>query len=530
MKQPTKLLCIAFVLCLALSPVGGCAQESPICISAGVPEPLTSELNSDTDWYLLMLKNRYNITFDFYNSYNDFDSITDLWIQSQDMPDVICGSIEINKYMEFAQQGLLGSFPEGWETAYPHLYQEYQAAQMQHLCELNGKTYVYPRIIIATEMGLPFNAISLPWHDSLFVRSDWIKEMTGDLLLTDQWSFDQLFNYLSAAIARNPDQADEVSGLAGTAFFLTRQFLCAYNPYYDYCYKVDGKYVLGAAQEGTIDGIRQMKRFYDAGLFVPGFQFNTLEEAINLFSVGGAAAVASEGHATGTADLLQALYQNNDHVTDYYTIKPVFMVDDQGVFRYPYSYPFWRTILISPYLKDDPQKEAAVFSLLEHFATLEGTIEPYDGIRGITWDFDDKGKPYALSLPTVVRNMRSVGCKLLYHICPSSQDAYELISPMQTDLTKAAGALTISIYNHKLQYMDPSVPTFVEMSDFFFATSVNRTLYNQIDWQAEILRIVMADEDIDIAAAWNAVIQRTQPLWQPLLDELNHSGSDSSAQ
>ncbi len=525
MKRRFCLLCVGLLL-FALPLPGGCAKAEPVQISVGVPEQLISDLDANNDWYLQMLRERYNVTFNFYNSYNDFDNLTDLWIQSGDMPDVMSCGIEINQYMEYAKQGLLGAFPDGWETAYPNLYREYRATQMQNLCELNGKTYVYPRIIIATAMGLPFNAVSLPWHDSLFIRSDWVKQMSGDLFLSDRWSFDQLYEYLRTAVESNPDDTDAVYGLAGTAFFLTRQFLCAYNPYYDYCYKVDGRYVLGAAQESSVEGIRQMKRFYDAGLFVPGFQFHTLGEAIGLFAVGKAAAVASEGHATGTADLLQAMYQSNDHITDYYAAKPVYLVDDQGVFRYPYSYPFWRTILVSPYLKEDPQKEAAVFTLLEHFATLEGTIEAYDGVRGQNWDFDAAGKPYALTTPTLPRNQRSVACKLLYHICPSSQDGYELISPLQTDLTKAAGAMTLSIYNHKLQYMDPSVPTFVEMSNFFFDTGENRSLYDQIDWQSEILRIVTAGKEIDVAAAWKAVIDKTQNLWQPLLDELNQSGGE----
>ncbi len=508
-------------LVLAATPCGAvAADDGAIRVTVGTTELIDESADLSADWYLNALEARFGIRFDIYSSNADIDGLTDLWIQSGDIPDVLAGGINIGLYRQYARQGLLGFFPDGWETDYPNLYADVAATGILDRCQLDGKTFVAPRVIMSPLMDLPLDTGNLPWHDSVYIRDDWARALGVSIgeEPAGMTTLDQLAAYLRAAIDANPEGSERaVVGLTGEASYVIRQFLCPYNPYFDYCVPVDGVYRLGASIEGTAEGIEQMQRFYQEGLLDPNFYLLDYLEACDAFSVGRAAAFAGDGHAARVADAFKALRANDVNVDDYRAARLVNVLSPDGQYRWPSSYTFWNTVLVSPALADDPEKERRVFAMLDYLATLEGTVEQNSGLRGVEWDLNAAGDPVCLAAQA---RALSNGCRLIYQVSPSSQDSYQLISPFQTELSAAANEATLTMYRQKMENMADGIPTFIDVCPFFLFSGESKDLYNQIDWEAEIVRIV-TDGSLDAETEWNRFIEEKRPLWEPLLAELN---------
>ena len=509
-----RLACL--LLCLLWLTPTLCVGEGLIRVTIGTSEIIDESADLANDWYLDALGARFGLAFDLYSCSADIDGLSDLWIRSGDMPDVLAGNINLGLYMRYARQGLLGAFPDGWEDDYPNLYADIAATGVLASCQLDGRTYVAPRVIMSPHMDLALDTSNLPWHDSVYIRQDWAEALGVSIGeespgMTD---FDGLADYLRTALAAG---AEGRVGLIGTAFYAVRQFLCPFNPYYDYCVPADGAYQLGAALPGTADGIALMKRFYEEGLIDPDFAVLDYNEACNAFTVGRAAAFAGDGHAQRVGETFEALRANDPTVTGYDAARMINLLAPDGLYHWPSTYTFWNSVLVSPRLAESPEKERRVFAMLDYLATLEGTLEQNSGPRGITWELDANGRPVAL---TDAPRASSVGGRLIYRISPSSQDAYPLVSPLQSALSLASNAATLAMYDQKLAHRAPGIPTFVEVSEFFLHSGEAKDLYNTIDWQGEIVRIVTTP-GLDARAEWAHFIEATRSRWEPLLNELN---------
>ena len=58
--------------------------------------------------------------------------------------------------------------------------------------------------------------------------------------------------------------------------------------------------------------------------------------------------------------------------------------------------------------------------------------------------------------------------------------------------------------------------------DVWYWNSDNKTTFNSIGWEDEVVRIVLA-KDVDVETEWNNFIEANKGLWQPLLEEMNAS-------
>ena len=66
------------------------------------------------------------------------------------------------------------------------------------------------------------------------------------------------------------------------------------------------------------------------------------------------------------------------------------------------------------------------------------------------------------------------------------------------------------------------LPSLEEINVFNRWNSDNKTTFNSIGWEDEVVRIVLT-KDVDVETEWNNFIEANKGLWQPLLDEMDAS-------
>jgi hypothetical protein len=105
-------------LVLAATPCGAvAADDGAIRVTVGTTELIDESADLSADWYLNALEARFGIRFDIYSSNADIDGLTDLWIQSGDIPDVLRAA-STSASTAIRRQGLW-AFSRRWKQIIP---------------------------------------------------------------------------------------------------------------------------------------------------------------------------------------------------------------------------------------------------------------------------------------------------------------------------------------------------------------------------------------------------------------------------
>jgi len=514
-----KLTALILVMLLALSACPLCIAEGEYAetlkISIGTAETLADDSYVD-NFFFKHIEEKFNVDVEVFTAAADFDTLTNVWIATGDMPDLMTYGGDLEALMDYGDQGLLAALPEGWETAYPNLYVDFAATEMQpYVTSEDGRVYVIPRVVMSPNFPTSFGTPTLLTHMSMMYRKDWAEEL-GFTEIENMTTFEELKAYMKAAMDANLDGTSVVYGITGTSGQMINQMVITSEPYFDSFYIKDGQYILGASTEATVTGIKRMKELYDEGYLDPDFYTYT-NESRNMWYVGNAAILADNGHVGGPQTFGKNIIENNANVEDETDFGMTNLLAEDGQYRAKWADSFFRTLVFNPALEGDAEKYARILSILDYLSTAEGATTLHYGEQGVNWEYAEDGSvtileayPYGPGAP-----------KIWYNLSPSSQDAMGYCSLFPVDVPWAV-EMSANQRLAKAEYMADDMITYAETIPVSRWNTEAATLFKSIDWKAEIVRIVMAG-DVDVASEWNSFIESNRALWEPMLNELNAS-------
>lgn len=488
--------------------------DKTLRISVGTAAILADNSYLD-NYFFKHIQEKFNVEVEPYSSSADFDTITNTWIVTGDMPDVMTYGNNLGALLDYADQGLLAALPKGWEERYPNLYKDFSSTQMQDYCKTDDKTFILPRVVMSTNYDLPFKNTPQLNHNTIYFRADWAKELGFDIGYMTDW--DTLKEYILAAKKANLEDATNIYGIATSANQLIDQFVRTEEPYYNEIYLKDGKYVLGASQKGVIRGIKRFKEFYDEELIAPDFYSMKTTDARNLYYMGSAAVLMDNGHQGTLANIGNGLVDNNKNVSDISASGVTNVLAEDGKYHFYWNSSYWRTVVFSPKLEKEPDKFERILDILDYLATVDGVLTLRLGEKGVNWDYDEKGKPRIIEKYDYNTNN---GTGLWYHLASSSMDAVSY----GFDPSRPQWSIDQSVSQQlaKEEHASKDIPTYQSTLAFSQNNGENKKLFSSISWSDEILRIVMAG-NVDVEQEWNKFVTDNTKLWKPLLDEMNNA-------
>lgn len=508
-----KWLALALVLVLSLGSLSAFAEgkyDTHVTFSASQMSQITEGGDYTHDAVYYKLQEMFNFDWELYAVDNAaWHDKNTMWITAGTMPDVLFFDWNSTEYLTYAEQELIKPLPDGWEEKYPNLAAQVQATGIAEAIKVNGKTYCVPHVIIYL-VG-PENFVYAN-HTLLYYRLDWAKELGYDFGVST--TIGEFESYL-----RDCKEKFGSIGMTQMVGQLVRPFMYQFNGRFDTIYKnEEGEYVLGFAQEGTVEGIEYLRGLYQEGLISSEFYLNNMGE----FLLGKSAAFeyyGGPGHPQAIAEYYLA-NSNDDTVSTLEDMKGVLgtvtVTDNDGVYHAAgTSGNFCFASLFSPELDDVTFDR--ILALYDYIATLEGYELCQLGIRGVDWEKDDEGN-YTMLCPEILDGTYTI-------IREKYPSMYYLM--LRNVLADSAA------------YIDPAMdPYWRKMSDDMFQFRCSQDIlpydtdyafYNSdakarysINWREEVVRLVL-DPSLDVRTEVNKFIEENRPIWEPLLNELNEA-------
>lgn len=286
MKKTLALL-LALVTLLSVCSLTALAEETlePVTIKMAIWDiPVLCESSDDFtkedgkyyDARWAYMAEKFNVRFEYVPlEYNTHQEKLRIMINGDDMPDVMISTLGISEYMGYCEDEMLTLLPEGYEENYPHIKAALELIKQRDAYKYDGQYYAVPRALESAEPYVDYNS-------SFYYRKDLAK--AAGVEIKDYYTVDEVYDMYEKVQAANPDMTmfghiwpDNIQQLG----------LVEYVPELStggFYYNADqGKYVWAWADESMADGIRAMKKFYDAGFLSKEFYNDPFYEARNQF-------------------------------------------------------------------------------------------------------------------------------------------------------------------------------------------------------------------------------------------------------
>ena len=441
-------------------------------------------------------------------AYGAISETNNIMVTSGTMYDAMMLVENYGMIADYGAQDLIKPLPEGWEEKYPNIKKAFDMTNTQDFFSYDGKVYGVPRTLGMWYSGgeASMNVVGL------YYRADWAKELGFDF--GDAVTESEFVAYLKACVESDKAGNGQTIGLGSggaPGFFVQRHTLnTALNAFN--C--VDGKYVWGPQVEGTIEGIKAAKQYYNDGILDP--DFFTLDDFAGRNMLSSGACAATTGTITPSAyqmicDNAEAAGMENPTEK----IRQLVVTDDNGALHHTaQSNLLWATIF-NPELTDDEFDR--ILTLYDNLYSKEGNEVRMFGIKGEDWDIDENGQ-YVIMLDS--EKYASIGDKYPSYWLFIDQ------SIQNTDITPLTipAQYTESYDAYRAVEAELAASTGYTAVDITVETLNTEAYANySVDINSEISRIV-CDKTIsidDVEKEWNAFIEANAAIWQPVVDDLN---------
>ena len=463
-----------------------------------------------TDRVYQFLSEKFNCTFELYPlTWDNWQEKNRLWITAGDMPGWTFWNFSFTEYVSYAEQGLIGALPAGWETDYVNLSQMIEATGIKDKINLDGKTYAVPKVIFYLFAPIK-KAIN---HASLYYRADWLEQLGmefGDLI-----TLEQMEDYLTGCM----NQGFVSAGLSGSYDELTQLFVQMKNSKMkiasqtDHFYKKDGKYVWGPGEPETLEGIKLFKEYYDKGVIDPDFYLNEAKEYRNEFN-STLLPMVLDG---GTVDQLEAkkdeLVDANPDL-DKSAVTFTNVVAPDGLWHGTAGSNYWASIIFNPNLEDSIM--ARMMAFIDFVCTEDGQLLAQLGIEGVDWERAADGSY------TITREQNEDGT---YTDLPATCTLMRILAILPDDFNFVKPGVDPMIVDTVIRaYTAKAAGDIADFDpDYSFFISDAKSAYS-VDVASEIVRIIIEGADID--TEWAAFVEAQAPIYQPVLDDLNSEFAD----
>ncbi len=456
---------------------------------------------------------KFNIEWEpIHLTWDNWDEKIRIWVNSGDMPGFVMWNFNYGDYMNYIQQGLIRQLPQDWEERWPNMAKVYRNTGIaDSLEERAGAAYMIPRV---TYFDPPTDP--LVTHTNLWIRQDWAREV--GFPVKEKYSPKEIMEY--ARLIKAADLAGNGKTLAIDmgSDNLAVLFISPYNVQYSSFHKgADGKYVWGAAEESTLEGLKLYSQAYREGLIDPDFFSLKNREELSHYYSGAAGVIYYQGFGR-SLKLISERYVANAGGNPKTDLHMAYLVGDDGRFYSKEISNYWTASIFSPTMPED--KFQRLMDLLEYSASQEGQNLIRMGFEGKDWEFDENGSVSILrpkdeegnfvNLDTIYPSLDP-----LYNNLSILPDGFDLIDPsLDKELMRIVDA---RFAGKQKDGCDQGTIARIDWDlNFFTSPNYEKAKYK---YGEEFAKLVVMDGDIE--ANWRAWVKEKMPQVSLVLAELN---------
>lgn len=185
-----------------------------------------------------------------------------------------------------------------------------------------------------------------------------------------------------------------------------------------------GKYIWGAAEESTLEGLKLYSQAYREGLINPDFFALKNQEEVSHYESGIAGVIFNQGFGR-SMKLTSERYATNSGDNPKTDLHMAYLVGDDGKYYSKEISNYWTASIFSPTMED--AKFERLMDLLEYSASDEGQNLIRMGFEGKDWERGENGDITILrekdsdgnfvNLDTISHHLQE-GKKSFFAICP----------------------------------------------------------------------------------------------------------------
>ncbi|MDL2318099.1 hypothetical protein LJC74_03265 [Eubacteriales bacterium OttesenSCG-928-A19] len=506
-----KLVSVLLVLLLCTASLSALAEyDTKVSFTINSTHSNAS-MDYNSDALYAFFAEKFNFEYDVWPVAKDAQSEkVRVWINGGTMPDTLTWRDFNTNYQEFviyAEQGLLAPLPEGWEEAYPNLYDMVQSTGMYEKMQVDGETYAIPHATFSRYVDIE----PLPSHMNVYYRKDWVEALGLEPFGTVV-TMEQLKEYLTLAIKNDMAQNGNTLGLCDYPTNLTMLFTMFGRVQYNQFMRTEDGYALAAAQPGFTDTIKHGREWYADGVLDPDYYLISWAEATNNFTSGVSASMYGSCAVTSYM-AYKATFRDSTGLDPDECIGVAAIAADDGTTYINETDNFWSATFFSPDIA--PETFDRILSVMDYICTEEGQMVSMLGVKGETWDLDGDGNIVMLTEQDENGNYPATAD--LYN----SFNVFRCLGILADDFGFVSPSSDPRVVEQILACYAAKGEGVINPTDYDYAffASDNKANFS-MDFVNEITRLIITP-DLDIDAEWSAYLETNKAMWQPVVDDLN---------
>ena len=314
-------------------------------------------------------------------TWGEHNAQINLMVASGEMPDAVFASVPRAQYVEWAESGAIREIPTFPDSRYPNLsamWDRMPQAGDRYL--VNGKLYSWPKYLAQ-------NPVGNWWPTGFLFRKDWAKELG---MYKTQYTIDEMMDLARAFVDKDPGG----NGPGRTVGYGDNDqwsyIIYGHNTYASHFYKKNGKFVWGAREQSTIDGIKAVKRLYDDGAYYQDFFTAKAGDLNALFNSGLAGIIQGNFNSKNLGKMRVAFEDANPDTKFMDAVEYMDVVGPDGK-RWSWEMTnIWSTSIFNPTLEE--AKLDRMLTIMDWLCTDEAVNTLFFGVPGKDWEMVD-GKP-----------------------------------------------------------------------------------------------------------------------------------------
>lgn len=427
------------------------------------------------------------------------------WIYGDTLPDTaIWAGFNMVEYKDYADQGLIAPLPDGWEETYPNLYAMYQKTGVYENLKIDGKHYAIPHAIYCNFVDID---APVPTAEIMYYRKDWAEQLGFDFADKDTVTVSEFEEYLTACVEQDIAGTGATIGLTADKSELIPQYMnmvkgsnINFNSFVRAEDTQEYVWVPEAETDLIVEGISELREWYQTGLLDQEFYIASTEDAQNKFTAGLAAAHMGRCHVHGILGIQTGIEAANENLTYNDAVGTVTLTNDDGSFHFTETGNYYTHSIFSPSI--DEVTMDRILSIADFFCTKEGQYYMYCGVKGEEWDYEENG-----DVLSGVEHPSS----LMWCFLAIVSDDFSFGSPVYpAEIRERSVSLIEGLKAN-------GAPVEINY-EYMFYTSDAKNNYS-IDVASKIVELIANEEDI--AESWSAFTGEYQTMVTPLLEELN---------
>ncbi|MAG13421.1 MAG: hypothetical protein CMN78_02370 [Spirochaetales bacterium] len=430
-----------------------------------------------------------------------------LMVASGEMPDTIFFAGPRAQYMEWARTGVIREIPTFPDSKYPNLsamWDKMPQAPDRYL--VDGKLYAWPKYLAQ-------NPVGNWWPTGFLYRADWAKKLG---MHKEQYTVGELMDLARAFSEKDPAGNGPGRTIGYGDDSQWSYIVNAYNTYSSHFYRKDGKFIWGAREPSTLEGIKAFKRLYDDGAYWPGFFAGKAGDINGLFHSGLIGIIQANYTSKNLGNMRISFEDANPDLVFADVVEYMDVVGLDGK-RWTWEMTNIRSASIfHPNLSDE--KLHRLMNIMDWCTTDEALNTLFFGVPGQDWEMrdgkpvhlwplNDKGVPQPPNYPS--RMLITLG---------QLEESYTWIDPaMQGELMDMfMEHITRLGENDNFRATDPLLVTFAGENWL----KHGRALYWE-EYYETIKRIIAGTTVDSIEDAYSAWLKEAKPRADAVLAELN---------